>query len=158
MGMRYWASGVGIAATGSGAKVHGMTISSFTSLSLEPPRILISLDNRTRTHEMLQESQSFAVTLLNSEQVEISRIFAGQVKETEDRFAGVEWEPSVSGNPIISGGLAYFDCKVVESFPQGQQTVFIGEVVDAGTPTTKFAKAKPLLYFNRDYRRIEDEA
>ncbi len=154
--MRYWASGVGIVATVLDGQAHGMTISSFTSLSLEPPRILVSLYMKTRTYELVQASQSFAVTLLSSEQQEISRKFAGQVADDGNRFDGIDWQPSLSGNPIISGGLAYFDCKVVESFVQGEQTVFVAEVLDAGAPEDKPESAKPLLYYFRDYRQMGD--
>ena len=156
LGMRYWASGIGIVCAAQGEKRHGMTISSFTSLSIDPPRVLISLDERTRTHALVEETSSFAVTLLAEEQEQISRNFAGAIQDAEDRFAGVEWERSPSGNPVIANGMAYFDCKVIERYSMGQQTAFIAEVVAAGRPSGAKEAAKPLLYFNRDYHQLPD--
>jgi len=154
--MRLWASGVGVVCSALGENRHGMTISSFTSLSLVPPRILISVDKRTRSHQLITESRSFCVTLLNAEQEGISRSFAGEVSEAEDRFKGIDWMESRKGNPIISGGLAYFDCEIRESIDSGSHTIFIGEVVDAGKPDGQLENQQPLIYFNQDYRSINN--
>jgi flavin reductase (DIM6/NTAB) family NADH-FMN oxidoreductase RutF len=156
LGMRYWASGIGIACAAHDEQYHGMTISSFTSLSIDPPRVLISLDSRTRTHELVQQSGAFAVTLLAENQQEISQVFAGALEESANRFEGIKWERTELGNPIILGGLAYFDCKIVEQFELGQQTAFIAKVVSAQINEERADNGQPLLYFNRGYHKLAD--
>jgi len=154
--MRYWATGVAIVCVASGQSRHGMTISSFTSLSLLPPRILISIDKTTRSHQLIEQKQSFCVTLLNSTQENIAQAFAGKISESQDRFEATEWMDSDQGNPIISGGLAYFDCVVRETVDSGSHSIFIGELLSAGKPNGQIEGAQPLLYFDRDYRFISN--
>lgn len=154
--MRSWVSGVGIAASLYEGAIHGMTISSFTSISIEPPRIIISLDKDTRTHAIIKKSGLFAVTLLTEQQKDISMRFAGALEDKASRFDGIDFSSSASGNPIIAGGLAYFDCQVMDSFEAGNQTVFIGDVIEAGLPKGAIAGATPLVYFDRDYRALAE--
>lgn len=154
--MRSWVSGVGIAASLYEGVRHGMTISSFTSISIEPPRIIISLDKDTRTHAQVKKSGSFAVTLLAEQQKDISVRFAGALEAKASRFDGIDFSSSASGNPIIAGGLAYFDCQIIDSFEAGNQTVFIGDVIEAGMPKDAIAGAAPLVYFDRDYRALAE--
>ena len=149
--MRTWATGVTIVSTELEAVRHGMTVSSFTSVSLDPPLVLVSLERGTHTHRMLERSGIFAVTVLGEGQQAMSDRFAGRQQDGEDRFAGLDTFTLASGAPFISGGLAYFDCRVVSTYQAGTHTVFIGEVlaVQAGDET-----AAPLLYHDRDYRQL----
>jgi flavin reductase (DIM6/NTAB) family NADH-FMN oxidoreductase RutF len=149
--LRSWATGVTVVATALEGARHGMTVSSFTSVSLDPPLVLVSLERATHTHRMLEESGCFAVTVLGEGQQAISDRFAGRQPEGEDRFAGLETFTLASGAPFINGGLAFFDCRVVSTYQAGTQTVFIGEVlaVQGGD-----ASAAPLLYHDRDYHQL----
>jgi flavin reductase (DIM6/NTAB) family NADH-FMN oxidoreductase RutF len=145
--MRTWSAGVTVVTAVHDGQRHGMTVNSFTSISLEPALITISLQTGSRTHELVSNSRAFALTMLSAEQADISDRFAGRVEDIEDRFAGLQTETLVTGAPLIVGGLAWLDCRIVESFDAGMNTLFIAEVLVArGT-----GEGKPLLYHNRAY-------
>lgn len=145
--MRAWSAGVTVVTATHEGQRHGMTVNSFTSISLEPALITISLQNGTRTQEMVSKSRAFALTILASTQAQISDLFAGRTKETEDRFANLPTETLVTGAPLIVGGLAWMDCRVLETFNAGTNTLFIAEVLAArGT-----GEGQPLIYHNRNY-------
>jgi len=145
--MRAWSAGVTVvAATHEGYK-HGMTVNSFTSISLEPAMITISLLSTTRTHELVSKSRVFGLTILSAKQSQISDLFAGKMSAVEDRFAGLQTETLVTGSPLIVGGLAWIDCRVVETFAVGINTLFISEVLAA----RDMHEGQPLIYHNRKY-------
>lgn len=150
--MRQWASGVSIVTACHEEHKHGMTVNSFISVSLEPPRVLVSLEVGRLTHEMVERSGYFGVSILAQKHQEISDRFAGRVSETGDRFAGLETFSLVSGSPLLVEALAVLDCRVVESHPVGTHTLFIGEVL----AVKNAEEGSPLLYFNRDYRTLEE--
>lgn len=148
--MRQWATGVAIVTATHNGISHGMTVSSFTSVSLTPPQVLISLAQNTRTHALVRESKFFGVSLLAQGQQDISDRFAGRMTDDQDRLAGLETFTLETGVPLLQGGLAHFDCRVIATFTSGTHTIFIGAVLSAqGQPD-----ADPLIYYNRQYRRI----
>lgn len=151
--MRYWATGVTIVTSAHNGVEHGMTVSSFTSLSLDPPQVLISLAQNSRTHELVTNSQGFGVTILSDEDEELSDRFAGRIPDEGNRMVGVETFSLQTGSPLLRGGLAYFDCRVVSAFASGTNTVFIGQVLAAQSGENP--QAKPLLYFDRGYRNLQ---
>ena len=148
--MRNWATGVTLVTASDGDGPHGMTVSSFTSVSLEPPWILISLERTARTHRMVEETRVFGVSILSEAQRELAERFAGRVADAEDRFTGVDFELTANGVPFVHGSLAFLDCRVVQAFPAGTHTLFVGEVLDG----RQSQNALPLVYFQRDYRRL----
>ena len=154
--MRFWATGVAIVTTKFEASMHGMTVNSFTSISLDPPRVLISIDKETRTHHLIEQSNSFTVTLLSADQKEISERFAGDFEENKDRFDGIDTSISPLGNQILLGGLAYFDCNSFDSFDAGSHTVFIADVIQSGILDSMESDQIPLIYFNRGYHQIKE--
>jgi flavin reductase (DIM6/NTAB) family NADH-FMN oxidoreductase RutF len=129
---------------------HGMTVSSFTSISLEPPYVLVSLARQARTHGLVLHSGAFSVTILAADQQEISDRFAGRTPDDEDRFAGLPTYTLSTGAPLLAGGLAGLDCRVVASQEVGTTTIFIGEVIALSEP----ASGDPLLYYNRTYQEL----
>ena len=150
--MRRWATGVSVVTAAHENVRHGMTVSSFTSLSLDPPFIMVSLENTTRTFELVRSSQTFGVTILSADQEAISNLFANSQTELGSRFADLETFSLTTGAPFLKGGLAFFDCRVVTTLPAGTQTVFVGEVVSAKEGDDRL----PLIYYNRGYRRIDE--
>lgn len=150
--MRRWTSGVTLVSVSHLGKEHGMTVSSFTSVSLDPPLITISLTKDSRTLEMITGSRSFGVTILSSEQTGISSIFAGQIGDDEDRFAGLETKRLISGTPMITGGIAYLDCNVFEIYEFASNSLIIGEVIAAEVGEN----VKPLLYFDQQYHKLQE--
>jgi flavin reductase (DIM6/NTAB) family NADH-FMN oxidoreductase RutF len=145
--MRAWSAGVTIVTAAHGEDRHGMTVNSFTSISLTPPLIIISLQKNTRTHELVMKSQAFGLTILAAEQVNVSDLFAGRMPDVQDRLAAVPTETLVTGSPLIVGGLSWLDCRILQTYDAGLSTLFISEVVAArGTGV-----GEPLLYHNREY-------
>jgi cob(II)yrinic acid a,c-diamide reductase len=150
--MRNWATGVTIVTVNHRGVQHGMTVSSFTSISLTPATVLISLERDARTHDMLIESGNFGVTILSTEQQALSERFAGEQTESENRFEGLNTFTLVSGVPFLEGGLAFFDCRVIRTHGLTTNTLFLGEVL----AVQDGAAGSPLLYFNRQYNRLQD--
>src|SRR6478672_7806042 len=118
--MRAWTTGVVIVTSIYEGQQYGMTVNSFTSISLEPPLICVTLKRLTHTHDLIVKSSMFSVTILTAEQ-----------KELSDRFDGVSTETISLDAPVFKDGMAYFDCRVVSSMPVGENTLFIAEVLDA---------------------------
>ncbi len=148
--MRAWSAGVTVVAAVHEGNRHGMTVNSFTSISLDPAIITISLQASTRTQEIVSRSRAFGLTILSIEQTKISDLFAGRRPEIEDRFADLQTETLVTGSPLIVGGLAWLDCRVMETYDAGMNILFIAEVLAArGT-----GDGQPLMYHNRKYWKL----
>lgn len=148
--MRAWSAGVTVVTAVHEGERHGMTVNSFTSISLTPPLLIISLQQNTRTHELVMKSRAFGLTILAVDQVNVSDLFAGRMPEVEDRIATVKTETLVTGSPLIVGGLSWLDCRVVQTYDAGMTTLFIAEVVAAqGT-----GSGDPLIYHNREYWKL----
>lgn len=148
--MRAWSSGVTVVTARHNGEQHGMTVSSFTSIALAPPLIIISLQVASRTHRLVSQAGVFAVTILAENQREISERFAGRVPDQEDRLAGLETETLASGAPLLKGGLAWLDCRVTQVIPAGTNTLFLAEVIAARGDGDR----APLLYHDRRYWRM----
>lgn len=148
--MRQWATGVTVVSAAFQGDRHGMTVSSFTSVSLEPPLVLVSLQVDTRTCQLVEASGHFGVTVLDQNQQDLSDRFAGRMPETSDRFADLDHFQLSSGVPFIPGGLAYFDCQVVAAHAAGNHIIFIGQV----QTTLSGEVGRPLVYHNRGYRHL----
>lgn len=145
--MRAWTTGVAIVTSIYEGRQYGMTVNSFTSISLEPPLITVALKQLTHTHELVVKSGMFSVTILTAAQKELSDRFAGKVPDIIDRFHGVQTETISFDSPVFTDGMAYFDCLVVNSFPIGENTLFVAEVLDARGD----GEGDPLVYHNREY-------
>ena len=148
--MRAWTTGVTVITAKHNDQQYGMTVNSFTSISLEPPLVSLTLKRLTHTHDLVEKSGEFSVTILSSEQKELSDRFAGKFLEIKDRFEGVPTETLVIEAPLLKGGLAYFNCRVLNSFPAGENTLFIAEVIAVSGD----GEGDPLIYHNRVYHRL----
>jgi flavin reductase (DIM6/NTAB) family NADH-FMN oxidoreductase RutF len=148
--MRAWTTGVAIVTSIYEGQQYGMTINSFTSISLEPPLISVTLRQLTHTHDLVVKSGMFSVTVLTSAQKELSDRFAGKIPNISNRFEGVQTETVSLDSPVFQEGMAYFDCNVVNSMPVGENTLFIAEVVDARGE----GEGDPLVYHNREYWKL----
>jgi flavin reductase (DIM6/NTAB) family NADH-FMN oxidoreductase RutF len=150
--MRYWATGVTIVSASYQGVQHGMTVSSFTSVSLEPPLVLVSLERGRTTHTLVERSDYFGVSILGQNNSAISDLFAGRHTENDDRFAGLGTFNLISDIPLLAGCLAAFDCRVVSSYEAGTHTLFIGEVIGVMHSTS----GNPLIYFNQAYHQVKE--
>lgn len=149
--MRAWTTGVTIVTARYEDRQYGMTVNSFTSISLEPPLIMVALKTLTHTHDLVVKSGMFAVTILTAEQQELSQRFAGKLPNVSDRFEGVQTEKLFEDIPVFKNGMAYFHCRVVNSLPVGENTLFVAEVVAARGE----GEGAPLVYHNRQYWRLQ---
>lgn len=151
--MRRWASGVTIVTARAGDTQSGMTVSAFSSVTLDPPLILVCLNKSASVPALLQQTDSFAVSLLGAGQETISSRFAGMVElaEGESRFDGVPTFTAATGAPLIEGSLAWIDCKIHAIHEAGTHLIVIGRVIATGQNP---AIDEPLLYFNRGYRHL----
>ena len=150
--MRAWTTGVAIVTSIYEDQQYGMTVNSFTSISLEPPLICVALKQLTHTHDLVVKSGMFSVTILTEDQKELSDRFAGKMPGLLDRFAGLQTETISLDSPVFKDGMAYFDCRVLNSIPVGENTLFIAEVLDASGRLT--GKGEPLVYHNREYWKL----
>jgi len=148
--MRAWTTGVAIVTSTYEDERYGMTVNSFTSISLEPPLVSVTLKRLTHTHDLVVKSGLFAVTILNSEQKELSDRFAGKLPNVTNRFDSVETANLSIDAPIFKDGMAYFNCRVVNSIPVGENTLFIAEVI----ATHGDGEGEPLVYHNREYWKL----
>lgn len=146
-----WASGVSVVTTSDDGLLYGLTVSSFSSLSLEPPLVLVCLHNENRMPDMIRRSGGFAVSILGDDQVEASNYFARPGREPTTDFTEICGAWSSTGQPVVDGALAWMACKVYSLIPQGDHTIVIGEVVE-----TQVREGRPLLYFDRAYRALAE--
>lgn len=148
--MRAWTTGVAVITATYDGQQYGMTVNSFTSISLEPPLISVTLKQLTHTHELVVRSGEFSITILSSDQQELSERFAGKFPNIKDRFEGVPTETLVLDAPLLKGGTAYFNCRVVNSVPVGENRLFIAEVIAARGE----GGGESLVYHNRVYWKL----
>jgi flavin reductase (DIM6/NTAB) family NADH-FMN oxidoreductase RutF len=148
--MRAWTTGISVVTAKYQNQQFGMTVNSFTSISLEPPLVSLVLKHLTHTHELVEKSGEFAVTILSAEQQALSDRFAGRFPEIKDRFEGVPTETLLLDAPLLKGGIAYFNCRVVNSMAVGENTLFVAEVIAVRGE----GEGNPLVYHNRVYHRI----
>ena len=126
----------------------GITVSAFSSLSLEPPLVLVCIDRRAFAHDAFQPGRSFVVNILGAEQEELSRLFASR---EPDKFRGIGYSPGLDGAPILADVLATLECRLKYAYEGGDHTIFVGEVEQ----TTVRDDAHPLLYYRGGYASLK---
>ena len=147
--LQLWASGVTVVTTSSEKfGVQGMTVSAFSSVSVNPPLVLVCINDAADTGEGIKESQCFAVNVLTSYQQDISNQFAGGSNQ-QLRFENTDWKAGVTGAPILNESLMSLDCKVVEKILAGTHWIIIGAVQECVCRS-----GEPLLYFCGAYRQL----
>ena len=151
--LRHFASGVTIVTLRSGARVHGLTVSAFVSVSAEPPTIAVVINRAHQAHELLEEEEAvFAVNILAGDQQKLSDRFAWL--KDGDRFAEGHWSTAATGAPVLTDALVWLDCTIHDRVAAGTHTIYLGRVEAAGVPRPDEA---PLVYWNRDYRYLQPE-
>lgn len=147
--MGHYATGVTVITTFSKeGKLHGLTANAVSSLSLEPPLLIICVDKKAESYSSFEESGVFTVNILADDQEDISRRFAVSGGE---KFEGVAYRRGGNGAPILHGVLAHLECKVHATFDGGDHTIYVGLIEEAET-----RDAKPLLFYRGGYRNLGD--
>lgn len=145
--MSLLATGVTVVTTMTADGPAGMTASAVCSLSLEPPQLLVCVRTSLPTHNALQASGQFGVSVLGEGQIDIARRFA---TPGADRFTGLDLRPELPV-PVLRPAIAYFCCTVAERFPGGDHSIFTGRVLACGHQPDR----RPLLYFGRRFGALE---
>lgn len=147
-----WASGVTVVTTRVGELVYGITVSSFSSLSMEPRLILVSLADTNHLPRLVKESRHFGVSILAEGQEGVSAYFSTSGRDPVAAFEG-DFETYVheTGSPLVAGALAQIDCELEQAIQGGDHTIAIGRVVGA----TFNPERLPLMYFRRGYRSLK---
>lgn len=147
--LQLWASGIAVVTSKSEQLgLRGMTVTAFTSVSAEPPQILVCLNQSADTGENIDQNQRFAVNILNAQQQDLSNNFSGGSSQ-EERFAKTRWSLGETGVPILDESILSLECKVVEKIRAGTHWIMIGEI-EAITSRS----GEPLLYFRSNYRQL----
>ena len=146
--MGRFASGITvITARSTDGAPHGMTVSAFSSLSLDPPLVLVCVGTEATMAPLLAEATAFGVNILGDGQEALSRRFAGKL---DDRFAGIGYTDGLLGAPILDEVLAWMQCRIVARHPAGDHVILVGQVEQADV-----RDGKPLLYYRGGYASLE---
>jgi flavin reductase (DIM6/NTAB) family NADH-FMN oxidoreductase RutF len=143
-----WASGVTIVTSCVGGRVHGMTVSAFSSVSLDPPLVLVCADQGSDTCGLIAESGVFAVNILARGQDALSRRFA-EKRDEDRRFEGLAVERGVTGAPLLPG-LASLECTLIAAHEAGDHVIYVGRV----EAVRHAPDGEPLLYYRGTYRKL----
>ncbi len=147
-----WPTGVTLVTTVLDDTKYGVTASSFSSVSLEPPLVSVCLARSAFVHDVVVQAGVFGVTILGKDHVSLGQGFA-RFDPSVDRFAGDEWETAKTGSPLLSTALGWLDCSVAHAYEGGDHTIFVGEVLESATPRT----TSPLLYHSRTWGQFADQ-
>tara|TARA_Y100000590_G_scaffold103424_1_gene117539 strand:- start:27722 stop:28189 length:468 start_codon:yes stop_codon:yes gene_type:complete len=139
-----FATGVTVVTTSLNNKPYGLTVNAFSSLSLEPPLVLICIDKKSESNKILKQSKIFAINILNKNQKHLSKIFSDS--KNRDRFRGVKTSKKTTGSPIIVNSLAYIDCTVIKIISAGDHNIFIGNIESLNNKNLD-----PLIYYRGKY-------
>jgi flavin reductase (DIM6/NTAB) family NADH-FMN oxidoreductase RutF len=148
-----FASGVTVVTTAHEGKLRGVTVSAFSSVSLNPPLVLVCIANEAESKDWIAESGVFAVNILSDEQEFLSERFAARAPLVNAHFDGAPYHTAITGSPILADSLAWYDCRVEAVHDGGDHTIFIGRVETLGFG----AEGKsPLVYFANRYTGVRD--
>jgi flavin reductase (DIM6/NTAB) family NADH-FMN oxidoreductase RutF len=147
--MGHFATGVTVITTFNKAgQMHGLTANAFTSVSLEPPLLLISVDKKAESWPAFEESKVFTVNILADNQEALSRRFA---VSGGNKFEGVAYRIGANGAPILEGVLTYIECTLYAAYEGGDHSIYLGEIQQA-----EIREGKPLVFFRGGYRALGD--
>jgi flavin reductase len=150
MGM--FATGITVVTSG-GATPHGMTANSFTSVSLDPPMVLVCVLRTAVMHSTIVNTGGFAISVLSAQQEQVARHFANRARSRDREFDMVDWIPGPNtGAPIVSGSLAWVECELSAVYDGGDHSIFLGTVLDLGRGDHKDA----LLFFGGGFHQFDN--
>ena len=141
--LSFFATGITVVATKYNSVLHGKTINSFSSLSLSPPLVLFSLDNKSSKLDIFKKSETITINILSKKQQIISNNFANKSPD----WQGIEYDLLKNGNPIIKNCVSNLDCKIIDKIKKGDHIIFICQV----SKVINNDKLKPLIYYNSKY-------
>ena len=150
--MRHLAGGVSVITAGRGKEITGMTVTSVSSLSVDPPTLIVSINRESSSWPLVKRHGFFGVNVLNADQIDVAERFTGKggLKGAE-RFAGAEWITLKSGVPLLANALAAVDCEVEDIVERHSHAIVIGRVLDL----KHASHSRALAYWHGQYVAID---
>lgn len=142
--MRHFPTGVTVVTSLREGEPRGVTVTAFSSVSADPPLVLICINREARSYLYISSSRLFCVNLLAGDQRALAERFAGRLRENQ--FEGVAYDVDATGAAVLRDAVAHFDCRVVEEHHAGSHSIFIGRVISCASRT-----GSPLGYYNGDF-------
>ena len=149
--MGHFATGVTVMTTTSGGRMHGMTVSAFASVSLEPLLILVSVERSTVMHELVLQSGAFALSILGERSEGTARFFADNARLEAPEFHEGGYRIGTTGSPILNQATAFIEATIYSTHEAGDHTIIVGKVVTVEV----VSEEEPLLYYRSGYRQLE---
>lgn len=152
--MRHLTGGVSIITAGRGDDISGMTVTSVSSLSVDPPSLIVSINRAASSWPLIKRHGVFGVNILTADQLDVAERFTGKGGlKGADRFAGAEWTTRASGVPLLVGALTAIDCEVEEVIERHSHAIVIGRVLDV----VASQRTAALAYWHGEYVAIDRE-
>ena len=152
--MRHLAGGVSVITAGRGRDISGMTVTSVSSLSVDPPALIVSINREASSWPLVKRYGFFGVNILTSDQIDIAERFTGKGGlKGAARFAGADWTTRASGVPLLVGALAAIDCEVEDVVERHSHAIVIGRVLDVAVS----ARTAALAYWQGRYVAIDQD-
>ena len=148
--MRSFPQGVTIVTGVADGSPFGVTVSAFSSVSLEPPLVMVSMSKGTRARDMLSTASAFTINVLSADQSDIAERFAGRSDSHRYRFEGINTRVGSNGCPIFSSAVGYLECSGWSQHEEGDHTMIVGRVTEAGLN----GDSPPLVYYKRRYTTV----
>ncbi|MDX1639125.1 MAG: flavin reductase family protein [Balneolaceae bacterium] len=150
--MRQFPFPVTVVTAAVGKEKRGITIGSFTSLSMDPPLVSFNLDAEAQMHDLIDKITHFAVHFPGTKQAAICDHFATPDMTGEEQFEDIDFHRSKYGTPVLNDAGAVMQCRLYNRFKAGDHTIIVGEVVEIDQPNEEAS----ILYYDRSYRCIGD--
>jgi len=149
-----FATGVTVITMEQAGNVHGMTANAFCSVSLDPQLVLVCVDQRTLTHELMRDKQRFGINVLAADQQRLSLYYAdpNRLHHDAEAKAGARFDHTRQGTPVLHGALAYLECRLHSAQQAGDHTIFVAAVEDAVV-----REGRPLLFFRGHYHELGEK-
>ncbi|MDG4764717.1 flavin reductase family protein [Solwaraspora sp. WMMD406] len=149
-----FATGVTVLTVG-GAQPHGMTANSFTSVSLDPPLVLVCVNRQAVMHDSLVAAGTFGISVLAADQEKVARHFANRWRPLgRAQFDDVDWQPGrVTGAPLIDRAVAHFECGLWRTYDGGDHSIFTGHLLSA----QQYSDDEPVLFLHGRFRQLSPE-
>jgi flavin reductase (DIM6/NTAB) family NADH-FMN oxidoreductase RutF len=152
--MRHLAGGVSVITVGRGKDITGMTVTSVSSLSVDPPTLIVSINRESSSWPLLKRHGFFGVNLLTADQLDVAERFTGKGGlKGADRFAGAQWTTLVSGVPLLVGALSAIDCEAEDIIERHSHAIVVGRVLDIQTSPRTAA----LAYWQGRYVAVDQD-
>ena len=152
--MRHLAGGVSVITAGRGRDISGMTVTSVSSLSVDPPALIVSINREASSWPLVKRYGFFGVNILTSDQLDVAERFTGKGGlKGAARFAGADWATRASGVPLLVGALAAIDCEVEDVVERHSHAIVIGRVLDVAVS----ARTAALAYWQGRYVAIDQD-